>query len=289
MTGFGRGECKVGSTHLVVDLRSVNHRFLDLKLRLPQEASGMEPALRKLVGQRLSRGRIDLTLKVQRENGRPQVRVDRDLLQRFLQVVGSVQKEMKLPGTVDLGTLLQIPGVLRVGTERGELEPKERQGAQAAVRDALDALCRMREREGAALQRDVTRRLRAIRRHTLAIQRRSAGLGERLSRKLRARVRRLAQGVDVDPVRLAQEVAYLADRSDVTEELVRLLAHLDSMEQLLSGKGGPAGKELDFLTQELHRETNTIHSKAGDLAIGRHALAMKSEVEKIREQIQNVE
>jgi uncharacterized protein (TIGR00255 family) len=258
-------------------------------MRLPQEASTLESDLKKILRRRLSRGHVDLTLKLVRENSRPQVQVDRELLRRCVDAVGSVQRELGLSGTLDVGALLQVPGALRFDGDRGELGKKERAAVVAAVEEALAALCHVREREGTALRRDMSRRLKAIRRHTAAIERRAGGLSERLSGRLRDRVGKLAKGVDLDPARLAQEVAYLADRSDVTEEVVRLQAHLDSMQELVEKRGGPAGKELDFLTQELHRETNTIHSKAGDLVIGREALAIKSEVEKIREQVQNVE
>jgi len=290
MTGFGRGESRVGDVHVVCDLRSVNHRFLDLKIRLPQEASGMESDLRKILTRQLSRGRVDMTLKLIRENGKPQVHLDRDLLGRCLEAVGSVQRELDVPGAVDMAALLRVPGVLRIDNERStEMGRKEKAAVQEAVASALASLCRVREREGTALKRDLLRRLRAIRRQTTVVERRRGGVTERLLRKLRARVRQLADGVNVDAGRLAQEVAYLAERSDITEELVRLQAHLDSMEELLQDCAASRGKEMDFLTQELHRETNTIHSKADDLAIGRAALAIKSEVEKIREQVQNVE
>jgi uncharacterized protein (TIGR00255 family) len=231
-----------------------------------------------------------MSLKLIRENGKPRVQVDRDLMERCAREVESVQRELKLPGTMDVASLLRVPGVLKVDSDRSsELSRKEKAAIQEAVSKALESLCRVREREGAALQKDLERRLQAIRRHSKAVERRSAGSAERLARRLKARVRQLADGVNVDAARLAQEVAYLAERSDITEELVRMQAHLESMEGLLVSRASSKGKELDFLTQELHRETNTIHSKAGDLAIGREALAIKSEVEKIREQIQNVE
>lgn len=289
MTGFGRSESQAGRVRVVVDVRSVNHRFLDVKMRLPQEAGAMEADLKKVLARSLSRGHVDLTLKLIRENGRPRIQVNKDLIKDCMKAVGAVQRELKIPGTVDAAMLLQVPGALKVESERSaELNRAERTAVQRSVAEAIAALCQVREREGAALQRDLERRLRTIRRRTKAIAKHSAGLSERLARKLHDRIRKLTQGVDLDPGRLAQEVAYLADRADITEELVRLQAHLDSMEGLLNGKK-PRGKELDFLTQELHRETNTIHSKAGDLVIGREVLAIKSEIEKIREQVQNVE
>ncbi len=290
MTGFGRGESQVGDVHVVCDLRSVNHRFLDLKIRLPQEASDLESDLRKMLTRQLSRGRVDLSLKLIRENSKPRVHLDHDLIGRCLDAVGSAQRELSIPGVVDMAALLRIPGVLRIDSDRGvELGRKEKTAVQEAVANALRSLCRVREREGEALKRDLLRRLRSIGRHMATVERRRGGVAQRLSRRLKARVRKLADGVNVDPGRLAQEVAFLAERSDITEELVRLRAHLDSMEQLLQDSAASRGKELDFLTQELHRETNTIHSKADDLTIGRAALAIKSEVEKIREQVQNVE
>ena len=289
MTGFGRGERQSGGIHVVADLRSVNHRYLDLKMRLPAEGVPLESDLRRVVGRYVGRGRLDLSLRITRENGRPAVAVDEELLRGYLKAAGSVQRRLGVPGTVDLSALLQVPGGVRIEGRRKDLSRAESTLVLGAAEDALQALRGMREREGAALKRDLVRRLKTIRRHLNTIRRRADGMSRRVAERLRARIRKLAAGVELDPGRLAQEVAYQADRADVTEEMVRLDAHLDAVERLLESPKGPVGRELDFLAQELQRETNTIHSKADDLAIGQATLAIKSEIEKIREQVQNVE
>ena len=289
MTGFGRAERSAGNTLVVAELRSVNHRFLDLKLKLPGEAVLLEPDLRRLAHRRLGRGRVDLSISLQRENGRSEIQVNQELLRRYLAVARSIQKDTGVAGELNLQTLLQLPGAVRVESSRAQLTRAESTAVRGAVEEALGALCEMREREGEVLAKDMRKRLSAIRKRAAAIRKRAQGAEQRVTSRLRERIRRLAEGVPVDPARLAQEVAYLADRSDVAEELVRLEAHLDAMLTLTEGQDGPVGKELDFLTQELHRETNTIHSKAGDLPISRAAIEIKSEVEKIREQVQNIE
>jgi len=289
MTGFGRGERRANDTVVVADARSVNHRFLDLKLKLPAEAGALEADLRRSVARRVGRGRLDLSISVHREGSRTTVQVDLPLLQRYLDAAGHIRRATGVEGEVGLRDLLQVPGAIRLDGARVELGRAETAAVLAAAQEAIDRLCKAREREGEALRRDLLRRVRSIRRRAAAIAKRAAGASARSAARLRERVRRLAEGVEVDPARLAQEVAFLADRSDVSEELVRLEAHLDATLRLLAAEGGPAGKELDFLTQEIQRETNTIQSKAADLLINRAALAIKSEVEKIREQVQNIE
>jgi len=289
MSGFGRGNAPLGGGRLVVEAKSVNHRFLDLKLKLPPEAMALEPELRRLVSGRLERGRVDLAVSLQRENGCPDVRVNHPLLKRYVKAAHAIRKETGVEGEITLQALLHLPGAIRVEFRQGELSRAESSAIRDAVGDAITSLVGMREREGEALARDLRKRLGAIRRRASSIHKRAGGLEKRLTARLRERVRKLAEGVEVDPARLAQEIAYLADRADVAEELVRLDAHLDAMLELSDRKAGPAGKQLDFLTQELHRETNTIHSKSGDLAVSRAALEIKSEVEKIREQVQNIE
>jgi len=289
MTGFGRGERRTDATLVVVDARSVNHRFLDLKLKVPGEAAALEADLRSVVARRVGRGRLDLTISLQRESSQTRVQIDLPLLQRYVDAAGRIRRETGVEGEVALRDLLQVPGAIRVEGARAELGRAEAAAVMGAAHDALDRLCRAREREGEALRRDLVRRVKAIQRRAAAIGKRAGGATARAASRLRERVLRLAEGVDVDPSRLAQEVAFLADRSDVSEERVRLEAHLEATLRLLAADGGPVGKELDFLTQEIQRETNTIQSKAADLLINRAALAIKSEVEKIREQVQNIE
>lgn len=288
MTGYGRGERQIGGTYVAVDARSVNHRYLDVKLKLPPEVLPLESRLKKIVSRRVGRGRLDLTVNVRRDNGSPDVRVNRALLRSYVKAARTVQKETGVPGEMSLTALLQLPGAVRLESRSTSLSRAETTGVLRAAEDAVAALCGMRAKEGNALADDLEARLRAVRKRVRVIRSRARGLGARMTRRLRERVRKLTDGVGADPDRLAQEVAFLADRCDVSEEIVRLEAHLGAMEALLRKKD-PAGKRLDFLTQELHREINTIHSKAGDLSISRVAIEIKSEVEKIREQVQNIE
>ena len=289
MTGYGRGERQVGDLLVSAEVRSVNHRFLDLKLKLPPDVLALESELRRRVSKQVARGRIDLGVTLQRGNGAPHVHVNRPLVRGYVTAVRALRDEIGLSGDVDLRLLLQIPGVVRLEANRSGITRKEAVAVRAAIDAAIGALSEAREREGARLEKDLRQRLAIIKRRTVSIRKRARGLAPQRAERLRQRVARLAEGVSVEPARLAQEVAFLADRSDVEEELVRLDSHLEAMTKLLDGSGKPSGKELDFLTQELHRETNTIGSKAGDLSITQATLAIKSEVEKIREQVANVE
>jgi uncharacterized protein (TIGR00255 family) len=289
MTGFGRGEREAGGLLITADVRTVNHRFLDVRIKLPPESTPLESDLRRRIGKHVRRGRVELSISLQRGNGTGDVRVNQSLVRGYLAAARAVQKETGLTGDVPLSMLLQLPGALKVESARPSLSRSECTAVGAAVEDALQALSDMRGREGTVLARDLGRRIVSIRRATAAIRRRASGLSARKAQRLRKKIRDLASGVDVDPARLAQEVAILADRADIEEELVRLDAHLDAIEDLLARGKGSRGKELDFLTQELNRETNTIHSKAGDLSITRAALGIKAEIEKIREQVQNIE
>jgi uncharacterized protein (TIGR00255 family) len=194
-----------------------------------------------------------------------------------------------LGGAVSLESVLALPGAVTLRTADGALDPEQRAAVEAAFDAAVAELQRSRAREGRRLASDLTRRMRAIRRHRAAVARRAKGLPARCAKRLAARLEEIEGGRAVEPQRLAQEVAILAGRSDITEELVRLEGHVEESLRLLREAGEPVGKKLDFLLQEMHREANTINSKSEDLDISRRALAVKAEIEKVREQIQNIE
>jgi uncharacterized protein (TIGR00255 family) len=291
MTGFGRGAAAGENFKVSVELKTVNNRFLDVHLRVGAEMASLEAIIRKRVGEKLSRGRVDVTLNLDRANEMT-YEVNRPLITGFIEAMRAVQREFDLKGEPDVNVLARLPGALQPVRDGGLTEEMTR-GAERAVDEALEELNRMREREGAALAAEMTSRLDSIERQIPLVEAVAKELVEAYRMRLQKRISELLardglEIVELDQGRLAQEVAYLADRSDISEEIARLRSHVTQFRETLTSSG-EAGKRLDFLTQELNREANTVLSKSTDLAIKEAALAIKAEVEKLREQVQNVE
>jgi len=291
MTGYGRGTAETGGLRVAAEVKSLNNRFADLRLRLPAELQSEEVQIRRQVLSRVRRGRIELSLTVERSDpSASAVGVNRALLEAALSAARMAREEFGLPGELDVNTLLSVPDLLQRSSQGAGLSVEELQAVRRALDAALDALDAERRREGEVLRGEILARTGRMRALVEEVRRLAGEIPQAVQRKLLERLEALLQSIPVDPARLAQEAAFLADRCDVTEELVRLASHIDQAAKLLSEPDEePLGKRLDFLLQEIHRETNTINSKSGDLEIGRHALALKSEAEKIREQIQNLE
>lgn len=294
MTGYSRVQEEGDGLGLSVTIRSINHRFLDAQIRLPAGLEGLEPQVRQLVKDQVARGRVEVTVSLAR-SAPAQLRVDRNLLAGYIAAYQALRKEFDSAAEPDLVELLRIPGIVVAGTD--ELSPGESQKLQRvleqAARNALERLNEMRAREGETLERDLRSRLARL----VELGDSTARLAERAPQayrnRLQSRIRELLGGVELDAGRLAQEVAYLASRADISEELTRFRSHLDQAGKLLAA-GTEVGKKLDFLLQELNREANTILSKTTDmpevgLEIARQSIEMKTEIEKLREQAQNIE
>jgi uncharacterized protein (TIGR00255 family) len=290
MTGYGAAASERDGLKVQVEIRSGNGRFSEVRLRLPSELAPYEPELRRSVAEKVRRGRVDVSISISSEEPpRMTARVNRVLARTLLEGAESLKKEFNLVGTVSLSDILALPGLVEV--ERpggGGADERLLQAVRATLDTALEAHDAARLREGNQLAHDLGQRLESIRRLGGEIEARAALAPQTARDRLMERIRRLTGDLTLDPGRLEQEVAYQAERSDITEELVRLYAHLDAG-AVLVGSTEPAGKGLEFLLQEIGRETNTISSKSSDLEITRCALAIKSEVEKMREQVQNVE
>jgi uncharacterized protein (TIGR00255 family) len=290
MTGFGRGDaCRDGIT-ITVETRSVNHRHLDVVVRLPQAIATLEPAVRRAVQSRVERGRVEVAVQVTRSAGRAaqDVRIDVALARRYVEQARAVAAELGLSGDVTLAWLLERPGVVVV-------EEAALPGADdlwpvlaEALGRALDELTSRRAAEGAALASALRGLLAELAAEVGAMAARAPAAAARRSERLRERLRALLGDVPLDEARILTEVAVWAQKTDVTEELTRLRAHLDEFGLMLD-KGGPVGRPFDFLIQELNREVNTVAAKADDLELGQAALAAKNVVEKMREQVQNLE
>jgi uncharacterized protein (TIGR00255 family) len=289
MTGYGRSSFVGEDFSVAVDLKTVNNRFLDVHLRLSAEISSLEATVKRRVNNRLSRGRVDIAVTFERTT-QVQYELNRPLIAGYVAALRTIQQEFQLPGEPDINIVARLPGALQPG--RDGLNEKMIEGVDRAVDQALEELEKMREQEGGALRQEMRDRLDRIESLVPVIEN-AAGLlvdayRARLQRKVGELVNRGGQTIELDPGRLAQEVAYLADRSDVSEEMARLRSHISQFRDALDSTAD-TGKMLDFLLQELNREANTTLSKSTDLGIKEAALAIKAEVEKLREQVQNVE
>lgn len=289
MTGFGRGAVVETGYAVTVELKTVNNRFLDVALRLSGEMQQLESTIKRSIGNRLSRGRVDVNLQFDRAE-EVNYEINRPLIEGYLAAIKTMQEEFSLSGEPDLNVVARLPNVLVPRKE--ELSEEFIVAVENAVGLALDDLEKMRDNEGQMLSSELETRLSEIEKRLSPIESEASSVSEEYRQKLTKRISdMLAKSdsqIEIDQSRLAQEVAYLSDRSDISEETARLRSHIDHFRQIMKDEK-EVGKRLDFLTQELNREANTIASKTGNVTIKEHALAIKSEIEKIREQVQNVE
>jgi uncharacterized protein (TIGR00255 family) len=288
MTGFGRRQAPWHDGSVTVEMRSVNHRFLEIASRLPRPLSHLEDSFKKAIQQRCARGRIDITVTVQGGKVRTgSVNLDQPLAKQYHQALRTLKKSLKLSGSIDLALMAGLRDVVSISDQPTE-DPKLAKTVQQLTTKALTDLEEMRTREGKALAEDMRARIQTIRRHQTLIAGRSPLLAQETFIRMKVRVEKLLGPEIPDPSRLYQELAVYADRGDITEEIVRLDSHMIQFEQTLN-RTESVGKTLDFLLQEIGREVNTIGSKANDAEIACHVVQMKAELERIREQVQNVE
>jgi len=289
MTGYGKAMVAGDDFSVSVDLKTVNNRFLDIHLRVGSELGSLEPSIKKRITSRLSRGRVDVTVSMERV-AQIAYEINRPLIAGYVSALKQLQQDFNIGGELDINAIVRIPGAVQPA--RNGIDDRITSALERALDQALDELEKMREQEGEALKKELRERCQKIEALVPVIENSAAGLADayrlRLQKRIGELLNRGGQVIEIDPVRLAQEVAYLADRSDVSEEMVRLRSHLTQFQEALDASGD-AGKMLDFLLQELNREANTTLSKSTDLAIKEAGLAIKAEVEKLREQVQNVE
>jgi uncharacterized protein (TIGR00255 family) len=289
MTGFGRQEAAWKDGTLAVEIRAVNHRFLDIACRIPKSLSSFEEACKEAVQRHCQRGRIDVSLTFNgARQGRKQITLDRDLAAQYCRDLRALKKALRLSGRLDINTLAGVRELVTVSEEVSGPDQALIKLAGRVVEAALKDLSQMREREGRTLSQAILGHLDLLEQARTSVAEQTPRLTEEMFSKLRARVENLLKGPVADEIRLHQEVALLADRSDVTEELIRLGSHLQQFRMTLA-KSGTIGKTLDFLLQEMGREVNTLGSKANDAGIGATVVQMKTVLEKIREQVQNIE
>lgn len=288
MTGFGKRQAAWGGSTIVAEVRSVNHRYREVVTRLPRGLMGLEEELKGLVYQRCHRGRIDLSVVMTGDRETPKLlKVDLPVAKHYYRVLRELRQDLKLNGSIDVAFLASFREIFSAGESpigEGQTDKVIKRLVAGAVRD----MEKMRHREGRTLLRDIRYRLGEVRRAHGLIQRRLPQVVRGYFQRMKARVEQLVGKEPFDESRLNQELAMFADRCDITEELTRLESHVSQFETMAKGSE-PVGRKLDFLLQEMGREVNTIGSKANDAEISNYVVEVKSELEKIREQVQNVE
>ncbi len=287
MTGYGRGSGSKNGYGFTVEMRSVNHRYADLSLRLPRELYSLEDRIRQILHVDIKRGRVEVSVTLEETpTGTRSVKVNQDLVDAYYQALRQLSQHLDLPMDAGLDTLVNLPDVLSI---RGTVLPEEMlwPSLQAALEEALSRLLEQREDEGGNLASDLRERCRQVKELVRAAASRSPEAKAECRLKLERKFVEFLSG-QFEENRVLMESALLVDRMGIDEELVRLESHLDSFEKTLSAEG-PTGRKLDFMAQEMFREVNTIGSKAGDYSLAGLVVDIKSELEKMREQIQNIE
>jgi uncharacterized protein (TIGR00255 family) len=291
MTGFGRAKGNVGEDWTAeVVARSVNHRFLDVNVKLREQEIDLEPVLRRAFSRHIARGKVEVSLRLRRATPAPTViSIDEGLLEALLSRFAALSERYPVSGRLEARDLLTIPQIFSVESTVDGFTEADVAALEEIAEQAARALVGMREAEGALVAADLAERILFLEKRLQQLSERRGEIVRRALDTLRERLRVLLSEPGLDPGRLEQEAALAADRSDVAEELQRLEGHLQQFGSLLASAHEPVGKKLDFLAQEILRELNTLGSKGRDLQIIREVLEMKSEIEKIREQVQNLE
>ena len=288
MTGFGRCSLSVEGRELTVELKSVNHRFLDVAFRMTRSLSFLEDDVRRILSAALSRGHVDVYAYYRNmRSDSKTVSVDKALLGAYLNAASDIVREFSLDQDMTVSRVLRLPDIVTV-TEAEEDNDALREIMTAAVTNAVNELIAMRVREGERISADLISRLDTLSSIRDRIAEKAPTVVEDYRERLNARIESLLSEVEIDRARLATEIALFADRANIDEELVRLSSHFTAMRALLTGDE-PAGRKLDFLVQEMNREFNTIGSKANDKTIASLVIDGKAELEKLREQVQNLE
>lgn len=290
MTGYGRGECAQNGFKVTVELSSVNRKQSEISVALPRELEVLEAQIRDVINRFIARGRITARITLHAADGRPssQVRLNAPLAKAYVRELNRLARDLKVTGPVTLDMLARAPGVFQTDEEMADAEDFW-PAVEKALQQSLATLLKMREREGAHLGKDLALRINVMRKSATQVQKRSPEVQKRYREQLMQRIK--SAGVEapaVDDERLLKEIVYFADRSDISEELTRLQSHFQQFDDCQKSKE-PVGRTLDFLAQEMNREINTIGSKANDSLISHAVVTLKAELEKFREQAQNVE
>jgi uncharacterized protein (TIGR00255 family) len=288
MTGYGRGEAEHNGNRFCVELNSVNRKQSDVVVNLPRDLAALEPRIRETINENISRGRTNVTVTLRnRVNGAQQLALDTNLARSYHEAMRALQKELNAPGEITIGLILQAPSVMRLPEQL--VDPDEVWPCvEHALRAALADLIKMRQREGKHLAKDLIHRLKEIRKKLKEIRALHPDVAKKYRTALLDRLQKAGLPLDPSDDRIVKEISFFADRSDVSEELTRLESHLAQFAHHLR-RNEPVGRTLEFIAQEISRELNTLGAKGNDAAISQRVVACKAELEKIREQVQNLE
>jgi uncharacterized protein (TIGR00255 family) len=288
MTGFGRGEGQTSLGKVFVESRSVNHRYCDINIKLPKRLIPFENRIKELIRSQVSRGRVDVSIKLDAEGEeKVQLNVDFHLAEQYYRALQSLKKNLQLKDKITLGLLAGAKDLITAKEEVPDLDPYW-QEIVPILKRSLEDMDEMKRLEGETLVKDLQQRLEKIAGHLDEIKEQSPLHLDAYRNRLYEKIRSLLAGIEMDASRFQQEVAFLAERTDITEEIVRAESHLAQFATLLKADE-PVGRKLDFLLQEMNREVNTVSAKANDAEISQRVVEIKSELEKIREQAQNIE
>ncbi len=287
MTGFGRGEFSQGTSTFSVDVRSVNHRYSDISVRMPRAMTVLEEKVREFVAEKVSRGKVDVYINYSTFGQSSQVKLDTNLAKAYVDSLNTLKDMFSIRDDISLSLLTRFPDIMALETVEQDMDE-----LWLILKGALDiafkALVEMRQREGERLKVDLLEKLSGISGFVESIREKSEGMVDEYKLKLYDRIKELTKDIPIDENRILTEVAVYADKSSIDEELVRLESHMEELRKALNFNGS-VGKKLDFIIQEMNREVNTIGSKITDLGILNNVISIKTEIEKIREQIQNIE
>lgn len=288
MTGFGRAEIETEGRTLSVEIKTVNHRYLDINPRMPRLLSFLEDTARKTIKSRLSRGRVDVFFNYQTaRDDTKKLDINLPVILGYIEAAKTIHEQTGIENDITMAKVLSLPETVKV-QDAGEDEEALAALLTTTLNKALDMLTDARQKEGESLKVDIAERLQTLKALTRTIEAKEDTVVAEYKEKLQARLSELIEASDLDESRFNTEVAFFADKCNITEEVVRLKSHFATFETDLE-KDGPLGRQFDFLVQELNREFNTIGSKSSDIEITNQVLAAKAEIEKIREQIQNIE
>ncbi len=288
MTGYGMGQKVIPLGRVTAEARSNNHRYLDISLRLPKKLYPLETRIKEMVKAHFSRGRFDISIEMD-SGGKDQFKLEPnvEVAQMYVDALESLKSKLNITGEVTLDLVSRARDVITAKEGEGDVSPPWEE-VSGVLLSCLEALGAMRENEGRNLVLDLEGRLKRIARYIEEVKGRSPLVLEAYRKRLSERLAEMVEGMEIDSARLYQEVAYFADRSDITEEVVRIGSHLRQFGHMLKSDG-PMGRKMEFLLQEIHREVNTVSAKANDVLISQKVVEIKAELERMREQIQNIE
>lgn len=288
MTGFGQAEEKIDQTTISIEIKTVNHRFLDFSFKMPREFLALEDAVKKKIRQYFNRGRIELFINISGDGIRSKsIQVNWDLLNQYLNALEEIKNQKSISGDIEFEDILQLEGIF-IENEEGNVDESLKEKLLTTLEEVLQKVQSMRQEEGKALKKDVLSRIDEVKRLTNELKEHIPAYQEEYRVKIKERIKEHLSEGQQDESRIVQEVAILVDKADISEEITRLLSHTEQVQDTLE-LHQPIGRKLDFIAQELLRETNTIGSKSNNIQISKIVVALKSEIEKIKEQVQNIE